>query len=145
MKSNRAAETEPNVRSLARREGAMDNTTTIRELLEEALRFRDARNWKQFHDAKNLAMGLAIEAAEVQELFLWKNSREVDALVESPQGRARLGEELADCCVFLLYLTDACGIDLSEAVRAKLVQNEHKYPVDKAYNRHTKYTELKEH
>lgn len=120
----------------------MDRSTTIQELAQEVIRFRDARNWKQFHDPKNLATGMAIECAELQELFLWKDADEVRELLGTVAGKARLSEELADVFVFLLYLSDACDIDLSDAVRRKMEVNERKYPIDKSYNSHRKYTEF---
>lgn len=120
----------------------MDNTTTIEELKNAVLEFRDRRNWKQFHDIKNLAMGLSVEAAELQELFLWKTPAEIDAMVGAAGERKKIEEELADVFVFLLYLGEAAGIDLSTAVREKLLVNERKYPVEKCYNSSKKYTEL---
>jgi NTP pyrophosphatase (non-canonical NTP hydrolase) len=120
----------------------MDDTTTIEQLKRTAIAFRDRRNWKQFHDIKNLAIGLSIEAAELQELFLWKGAGEIGAMLSSPHGRRRIEEELADVFVFLLYLGDAAGVDLSAAVMDKLAANEKKYPVDKSYNSSRKYTDL---
>jgi len=120
----------------------MDNTTTIGALKETAIEFRDRRDWKRFHDPKNLAMGLAIEAAELQELFLWKSPEEIDAMLGSREGRGRLSEELADIMVFLLYLSEGTGIDLAGAVRDKIAKNEKKYPVEKSYGNNRKYTEL---
>ncbi len=120
----------------------MDHLTTIKKLKQQVIRFRDARNWQQFHDPKNLAMGIAIECAELQELFLWKDADEVQELLGTADGEKRVSEELADVFVFLLYLSDACEVDLSEAVCRKLEVNESKYPVDKSLNSHRKYTEL---
>ena len=120
----------------------MDNTTTIEQLKHEVIRFRDRRNWKQFHDIKNLSMGMSVEAAELQELFLWKTPAEIDAMLASQKDRKRIEEECADVFVFLLYLAEAAGLDLSAAVRDKLVINERKYPVEKSYNSSKKYTEL---
>jgi NTP pyrophosphatase (non-canonical NTP hydrolase) len=120
----------------------VDRSTAIQDLKQSAIRFRDERNWKQFHDPKNLAMGMAIECAELLELFLWKSGPEIEELLAAAPGRERVREELADIFVFLLYLSDACEIDLSEAVRRKLEINAGKYPVDKSYDQHSKYTEL---
>jgi NTP pyrophosphatase (non-canonical NTP hydrolase) len=119
-----------------------DRTATIDALRREALRFRDERNWKQFHTPSSLAAGLSIEAAELMEIFLWKTPGEIDALLESEKGRKRLREEIADIGVYLLYLSDACGIDLASAILDKLAQNAVKYPVDKSYNSSRKYDEL---
>jgi len=121
----------------------MDAVTTVQSLRDQARAFRDARNWAQFHDPKNLAAALAIEAAELQEVFLWKKPDEVAAVLSSEPGRQQLREEAADIFIFLLHFSEAVGIDLSLAVREKLVANERKYPVEKSYNSARKYTELK--
>ncbi|MBI3830452.1 MAG: nucleotide pyrophosphohydrolase [Planctomycetes bacterium] len=120
----------------------MDATTTVQALRDKARAFRDARNWAQFHDPKNLAAALSIEAAELQEVFLWKNKDEVAALVASEAGRAKLREEAADVFLFLLHFAESTGLDLSSAVEDKLRVNERKYPVEKSYNSHRKYDEL---
>ncbi len=120
----------------------MDAETTVEELKQKAIAFRDARNWEQFHTPKDLSMGLAAESGELLECFLWKSPEEIQAYVQSKKGRQRLSEELADIQVFLLYLSTACGIDLSTAVHEKMKLNEKKYPVEKSYNSHKKYTEL---
>jgi len=120
----------------------MDETETIADLKEEVIRFRDARNWEQFHDPKNLAMGLSIESGELLEHFLWKSRNEIREMLEDKNHRRKVREELADVCVFLLYLSKGCNIDLSEAVRKKLVVNEKKYPVEKSYGSNRKYNDL---
>lgn len=120
----------------------MDDTETIAKLKEEVIRFRDARNWEQFHDPKNLAMGLSIECGELLEHFLWKSQNEIREMLEDKNQRRKVREELADVCVFLLYLSKGCNIDLSEAVRKKLVVNEKKYPVEKSYGSNRKYNDL---
>jgi NTP pyrophosphatase (non-canonical NTP hydrolase) len=120
----------------------MDDKTTISTLKKKAIQFRDKRNWKQFHDPKNLAMALSIEAAELQEIMLWKSKKEVDELLQTDKGHKKIQEELADIFVFLLYLSEACGIDLSDAVLTKIKINEKKYPAEKAKNSAKKYNEL---
>ena len=102
----------------------------------------NARNWEQFHDPKNLAAGLSIESAELQEIFLWKSKDEIKALLKSEDGSQKLKNELADIFVFLLYLSETCGIDLSEAVINKIKLNAKKYPVEISFNSHKKYNEL---
>lgn len=120
----------------------MDSTVTLEQLRTTVIEFRDRRNWKQFHDIKNLCAGLAIEAAELQEVFLWKSEGEIAAMLASEPDRRRMREELADVLVFALYVSEAAGIDLSSAVEEKLAVNEKKYPVDKSYNSSRKYTDL---
>lgn len=113
---------------------------TIQELQEHIRKFRDERDWLQFHNHKDMAAALAIEAAELQELFLWKHGAEIEEVATTK--RERLSEELADVAVYLLELTDNLGIDLGDAVMAKLRKNAAKYPVDKAKGSNAKYDEL---
>jgi NTP pyrophosphatase (non-canonical NTP hydrolase) len=120
----------------------MDQTTTIEQLKRAAVGFRDERDWKQFHDPKNLSIGLSVEAGELLELFLWKTETEATQSLASARGRERLGEELADVFMFVLYLSEACGIDLSDAVKNKLALNAKKYPKEKSMGSNKKYDEL---
>lgn len=120
----------------------MDSTATIDQLRKSVIEFRDRRNWKQFHDIRSLCAGLSIEAAELQEVFLWKSREEAQAMLASEAGLKRIREELADVLVFALYVSEAAGIDLSAAVGEKLAINEKKYPVEKSYNSSKKYTDL---
>ena len=101
------------------------------------LKFRDERNWKQFHDPKNLAAALGIEAAELNEVFLWKTteeSRDVEL--------AKVKEELADVLAYALLLANEFGLDPEQIVMEKVKQNALKYPVEKAKGVATKYTDL---
>lgn len=111
-------------------------------LLREAVRFRDDRDWAQFHNPKDLALGLSIEAAELAELFLWKSPEEARAALADETLRTRLAEEMADVQIFLLYLSEASGIDLPDAVREKLKKNGLKYPVERSRGSARKYTDL---
>jgi NTP pyrophosphatase (non-canonical NTP hydrolase) len=103
----------------------------LTQLLRE---FRDARDWSQFHNAKDLALGLSVEASELVETFLWKAPEEVD--------RKRVEEELADVFLFVLLLTEKYGFDLEKIARAKIARNGEKYPVEKARGTARKYDEL---
>lgn len=103
-------------------------------LTRKWVEFRDARDWAQFHNPKDLALGLSIEAAELNELFLWKDAG------EAPKARVR--EELADVLGFALLLAHHYGFDIPEIVEEKLQKNAAKYPVDKARGSNRKYTEL---
>ena len=106
----------------------------VDRLIRQIVEFRDQRNWAQFHNPKDLALGLSIEAAELNELFLWKKPEEADP--------ARVREELADILIFTLMLLEKYGLDLEEIVQEKLAANEEKYPADKARNSAAKYTDL---
>ena len=117
-------------------------SATFDELQRDAIRFRDDRDWRQFHRLKDLAMGLGIEASELAELFLWKDEQESRASLEDAAFRRRLADEMADVQIFLLYLAEASGISLPSAVRAKLEVNAAKYPVEKSRGNARKYDEL---
>lgn len=106
----------------------------IKQLTDAVLRFRDARDWAQFHNAKDLAAGLSIEASELLECFLWKDAKAAD--------HAKIKEEIADVLIYTLLLAHESKIDLTDAVRAKLKRNSEKYPVDKAKGRSDKYDQL---
>ena len=120
----------------------MDDLETLAALRDLVLRFREERAWGPFHTPKNLAMALAVETGELQELFLWKEEGEIAELLESEGFRRRIQEEAADILIFLLYLAEAVGFDLSEALKDKLRKNKEKYPVAKSFGRHKKYDEL---
>ena len=106
-------------------------------LIDELIKFRDARNWNQFHNTKDLALALSIEAAELNELFLWKTNKESE-LVD----RNKLKEELADVLAFSLLLAGKHGFDVKEIVLEKIRKNNEKYPVEKAKGTARKYNEL---
>lgn len=110
------------------------------ELTDIINKHRDARDWRQFHNPKDLAISLSLEAAEVLEHFQWKNEAEVKEFIE--QKKDHLGEELADVLYWTLTLAHDAGIDLKQAFHRKMKINEQKYPIDKAKGSHKKYTEL---
>jgi NTP pyrophosphatase (non-canonical NTP hydrolase) len=107
-----------------------DATATLAELKDAMRRFVAERRWEPYHSPKNLAMGLAVEAAELLEHFLWVEGPESYTLVQQPAKREAIADELADVAGHLLNLSNVLGIDLSEAVMAKLAKNAQKYPVD---------------
>ena len=109
-------------------------------LLQEIRAFRDERDWSQFHNAKDMAAAIAIEASELQELFLWKTGEEIGEATRKK--RAQIEEEVADIAVYLFELSDSLGIDLERAIIAKLAKNAIKYPADKARGTSKKYTDL---
>ena len=109
------------------------------ETVERILQFRDDRNWKQFHNPKDLAISLSLEAAELLEVFQWSGS---DTSCENLQDKIR--EELADVISYCVLMADVCNLDMDEIVNAKIQKNSEKYPVEKAYGNKAKYTALKE-
>jgi NTP pyrophosphatase (non-canonical NTP hydrolase) len=113
---------------------------TFASLTELLLRFREERDWKQFHNPKDQALSLCLESAELLELMQWRNGPELDDHLTA--NRERLGEELADVLGWVLLLAHDQQIDLAAAFRRKLEVNSRKYPVGKAKGVATKYTEL---
>lgn len=113
---------------------------TITEITDFLIRFRDERHWAQFHNSKDLAIALSIEAAELNEIFLWKNQEEVE-VVETGQ-RQKVADELADVLVYALMLAHRNGFDIEQIIMDKMKKNGEKYPVDKARGNSTKYTDL---
>ncbi|WP_420540538.1 nucleotide pyrophosphohydrolase (plasmid) [Paenibacillus polymyxa] len=107
------------------------------ELLEKITSFRDERNWGQFHNLKDLAISLNLEASELLELFQWKSSEEA---IE--QNKDKLQDELADVLYYVLLMCNDLKIDPKEALLKKLQKNAEKYPVEKSYGSNKKYTEL---
>ena len=118
--------------------------SSLVDLVAAVCRFRDARDWTQFHTPKNLAAAIAIEAAELQERFLWKTDAEVSRDLADAAKKAGVAEEIADVVMFAMLLGDRLGIDLAEAISAKLAANEQKYPVQLARGNARKYTELRD-
>ena len=105
-----------------------DATATIAQLRQRMEQFVDARLWRKFHKPKNLAMSLAVEAAELMEHFQWLTHEQAEALLKRPAARREVADEMADVLSFLLSLSAATGIDLSAAFELKMAANERKYP-----------------
>ncbi|SDW05128.1 nucleotide pyrophosphohydrolase [Nitrosomonas oligotropha] len=112
----------------------MKKLNDIQQLTETLRKFRDERDWAQFHNAKDLAMALNIEAAELLEVFLWKAPEQAD--IDSVK------EELADVIAFALLLADKYDLDVKQIVLEKMAKNALKYPVEKSKGSAKKYTEL---
>lgn len=112
----------------------------IKAITEKIRQFRDERDWKQFHNHKDVALSLMLEAAEVLEHFQWKSPEEVERC--GVDNRQELSDELADVAIYLFELADNLGVDLPQAIEAKMKKNALKYPVEKAKGRHTKYDKL---
>lgn len=106
----------------------------IQSLINELIKFRDERNWEQFHNSKDLALALSIEASELNELYLWKKAEDVN--------EDKLKEELADVFAYALLLAHKHKLDVSQIVKEKIKKNSEKYPVDKAKGSAKKYNEL---
>ena len=110
---------------------------TFEEATQKALEFRHERDWEQFHNPKDLAISLNLEAAELLETFQWSGC---DLRAEA--NKAHMSEELADVLIYCIYFAEELNIDIPEAICAKLELNAKKYPVDKAKGVSAKYTEL---
>lgn len=114
--------------------------TDIEELTAIVLKFRDERDWKQFHGPKDLAISLMLEAGELLELFQRKNDEEIKEYVRS--NKTAIGEELADILYHILIFGHDLDIDIPEAFKKKMEENRAKYPIEKAKGNGAKYTEL---
>jgi NTP pyrophosphatase (non-canonical NTP hydrolase) len=119
-----------------------DNERKIHELKEKIKAFCDVRDWDKFHNAKELAIALSIEASELLEIFRWKTHEEVDELFKDEKKKEDIEDELADILYFLVRIAQKYDLDLSEALDRKMEKNDKKYPVDKAKGSHKKYNEF---
>lgn len=108
-----------------------DSETTVAELRALVEEFVAERQWSVYHSPKNLAMSIAIEAAELMEHFQWLTPEEAQAAADDPAKRAAAAEELADVVGYSFAMAGALGVDLSQAVRAKMLRNHEKYPAEK--------------
>lgn len=109
----------------------------MKDIIKQIVAFRDDRNWKQFHNPKDLAISISLEASELLENFQWSSSEE--ALKNK---KKNIEEELADVLIYAILVADAMELDIEDIVKRKLEKNNEKYPVDKAYGSNKKYTEL---
>jgi NTP pyrophosphatase (non-canonical NTP hydrolase) len=108
-----------------------DRDTTVWQLRQEMAHFVAERDWQQFHDPKNLAMSIAIEAAELMEHFQWLTSEQAVAVPQDPAQMAEVADELSDIVSFALSLANRCGIDITQSLRRKMEANRRKYPAEK--------------
>jgi len=108
--------------------------TEIEEIIDALVRFRDKRDWQQFHNSKDLAIAINNEASELLDLFLWKGNEEFDI--------EKLKEELADIFAFAFLLANKHNLNIKQIILDKIMLNDEKYPVDKAKGTAKKYTEL---
>ena len=108
-----------------------------KDTLARIRKFRDDRDWRQFHNPKDLAISISLEANELLELFQWSGQ---DTYCEDK--KADMEEELSDVLVYCVHMADALGIDLDDIINRKMDKNEAKYPVDKAKGTAKKYSDL---
>ena len=107
------------------------------ETVDQILKFRDDRDWKQFHNPKDLAISISLEAAELLEVFQWSGSD-----TSNHNKQEKIKEELADVINYCVLMADACNLDIDEIVQEKLEANDKKYPVEKAKGKSDKYDKL---
>jgi NTP pyrophosphatase (non-canonical NTP hydrolase) len=112
----------------------------IKKITNKINKFRDDRNWLQFHKHKDMAIALSLEASEVLEHFLWLSEKEQKEHGE--KFKKEIGEELADVAKYLFELADNLDIDLADAIKEKMKLDSKKYPIEKAKGKHTKYDKL---
>jgi len=106
----------------------------IDKIFKKIIDFRDKRDWKKFHNPKDLALAISIEASELNELFLWKHHSEYD--------RKRLAEELADVIIFSLLLAHETNLDVKKIIDSKIQKNKRRYPIKKSKGSSKKYNDL---
>lgn len=112
----------------------------IKKITEKIKKFRDERDWKQFHNPKDSAIALLSEATEVLDLFKWRNSKELEMYAK--EKKKEIGDELSDVLYWVLLMAHDLKIDLPKAFEKKLKENEKKYPIKKVKGKHTKYNKI---
>ena len=108
-----------------------------KETIDQILKFRDDRNWRQFHNPKDLALSISLEAAELLEVFQWSGS---DTVCESK--KYKIKEELADILNYCILMAEICEFDLDDIIQEKIKKNNEKYPIEKSRNTAKKYSDL---
>lgn len=121
-----------------------DRKTSIYQLRQLIQDFVDERDWRKYHNPKDLAISIAIEAAELMELFQWVSERKVEKLLEDAERFTRLEEELADIIILCFNLANVLDVDVAKAVTKKVEKNRAKYPVGLVKGNYKKYTQLKD-
>jgi dCTP diphosphatase len=112
----------------------------INILTQRIISFRNARDWKQFHNPKDVSLSLVLEATEVMEHFQWKSKDVMEEYIKT--NKSDIGEELADVLYWILLMSADLKIDILKALEEKITKNENKYPIEKAKGNHTKYNKL---
>lgn len=118
-----------------------ENFLNLKDLFLKLIEFRRARDWEQFHNPKNLAISISLEAAELLENFQWKDMEE--SLKHALENKEKISEEVADLLIYIFYLCNDLDIDFIEVIENKIFKNQKKYPVDKSKGNSLKYNELK--
>lgn len=113
---------------------------SIQELTQEIIAFRDSRDWKQFHNPKDMALSLVLEASEVMEHFQWKDAQEMEEYIKLHKDE--VGEELADVLYWILLMSHDLNIDILHSLQSKMKKNGAKYPIELSRGKHTKYNKL---
>jgi len=119
-----------------------DGRTTISCLKQVVQKFINDREWSKYHNPKDLALSISIEAAELLEIFQWSGEAGAKKVLDTPEKLTALEEEIADVMVYCLSLASTTGIDVSRAIGDKMLKNERKYPAELVRGKYTKYTEL---
>ena len=120
----------------------MEDEQKLKELREKIKQFCGEREWDQFHNAKDLVVGLVVEAGELLEHFQWKNKEQVEEMFSNPKKREDMEDEMADVLYYLIRLSQKYNIDLNKALERKIDKNIEKYPVEKAKGSIKKYNEF---
>ncbi len=108
-----------------------------KKIIDSIISFRDQRNWKQFHNPKDLAISINLEASELLEHFQWNSSEE--AVLKS---KDEINDELADILIYCVLMADALDVDITEIIKLKIDKNHQKYPVTQSHSKKDKYTDL---
>jgi NTP pyrophosphatase (non-canonical NTP hydrolase) len=125
------------IASTDRKKKTIMSKITFEEAAAKAIEFRNERDWKQFHNPKDLAISISLESSELLELFQWSGTD-----LEAARKKPEMTEELADVMIYCIYMANALNIDIPEAIQNKIDKNAAKYPVEKAKGKSKKYTEL---
>lgn len=120
----------------------MDEETTISQLKEIVKKYNDERDYTQYHNPKELAIGAAVEASELLEHFMFKSNEEMERMLKDPKKSQDITDEMADTLYYIMRLAQLYDIDLSDAFHRKMQQNRKKYPIEKAKGSNKKYNEL---
>ena len=119
----------------------MDHKTNVKELKDIVQKFCEDRDWDQFHNAKDLAIGISTEAAELLQIFRFKTEEDIQELFKDEKRKKEITEEMSDVLYFLLRLAQKYNVDLTEELKQKLEKNKIKYPIHKAKGNKKKYSE----